>query len=69
MIRDEVEYREAVKRIREGQARYEAHAAELARMGLNPDEIKRTMDPLRSFSLQLEEEVEVYERLKRGHLG
>jgi DNA-binding XRE family transcriptional regulator len=27
------------------------------------------MDPLRSFNLQLVEEVEAYERLKRGDLG
>jgi DNA-binding XRE family transcriptional regulator len=38
-------------------------------MGLKADEVKRAMDPLRSFNLQLEEEVEAYERLKRGDLG
>lgn len=69
MIRNEVEYQEAVKRLKEESARYEAHEAELARMGLKPEEIKRAMDPLRSFNLQLEEEVEAYERLKRGDLG
>ncbi len=36
---------------------------------LSKTEIKRAMDPLRSFHLQLEEEVEAYERLKRGDLG
>lgn len=69
MIRNETEYQEAVKRLREEKARHEAHEQELVRMGLKPDEIKRAMDPLRSFSLQLEEEVEAYERLKRGDLG
>jgi ribosome-binding protein aMBF1 (putative translation factor) len=69
MIRNEAEYQEAVKRLTEERARHRAHKAELARMGLKPKEIKRAMDPLRSFSLQLEEEVEAYERLKRGDLG
>jgi DNA-binding XRE family transcriptional regulator len=69
MIRNEAEYQEAVKRLKEEQARHKAHAAELTRMGLKRKEIKRAMDPLRSFSLQLEEEVEAYERLKRGDLG
>jgi hypothetical protein len=65
MIRNETECQEAVKRLREEKARHEAHEQELVRMGLKPDEIKRAMDPLRSFNLQLEEEVEAYEHLKR----
>jgi ribosome-binding protein aMBF1 (putative translation factor) len=69
MIRNETEYQEAVKRLKEESARYEAHEGELKRMGLERGEIKRAMDPLRSFNLQLEEEVEAYERLKRGDLG
>jgi len=69
MIRNEGEYQEAVKRLKEERARYDAHERELLRMGLKNDEVKRAMDPLRSFNLQLEEEVEAYERLKRGDLG
>ncbi len=69
MIRNEVEYQEAVKRLKEERGRYDEHERELVRMGLKPDEVKRAMDPLRSFNLQLVEEVEAYERLKRGDLG
>ena len=69
MIRNEVEYQEAVRRLKDERARYDAHEQELVRMGLKPDEVNRAMDPLRSFNLQLEEEVEAYERLKRGDLG
>jgi hypothetical protein len=69
MIRNEVEYQEAVKRLKDERARYDAHERQLVQLGLKPDEVKRAMDPLRSFNLQLEEEVEVYERLKRGDLG
>ena len=39
---------------------------ELKKMGLTASEIKRATDPILSFHLQLEEEVQSYERLKRG---
>ena len=35
-------------------------------MGLGREEIKRAMDPMMSFHEQLKEEVESYERLRRG---
>lgn len=38
-------------------------------MGLTDDEPKRALDPLRSFHLRFKEEVQSYERLKRGELG
>jgi hypothetical protein len=38
-------------------------------MNLGPGEVKRALDPLRSFHMQLAEEVESYERLKRGDMG
>jgi len=69
MIRNEAEYQEAVKRLKEERARHDAHERELVRMGLKNEEVTRAMAPLRSFNLQFEEEVEAYERLKRGDLG
>ncbi|MCB9737798.1 MAG: helix-turn-helix transcriptional regulator [Deltaproteobacteria bacterium] len=69
MIRNESEYREAVARLEQEQRRLEEHSARLAEMGLRDDERERALDPLRSFHLQLEEEVQSYERLKRGDLG
>jgi ribosome-binding protein aMBF1 (putative translation factor) len=38
----------------------------LNEVGLTEEEIKRAVDPMESFHLQLKEEVESYERLKRG---
>ena len=69
MIRNDTEYQEAVRRLQDERQRFTAHEAQLAERGFAPDEIKRTLDPLRSFHLQLAEEVESYERLKRGDLG
>jgi ribosome-binding protein aMBF1 (putative translation factor) len=66
MIRNENEYREAVARLAEEKDRMKAQQAELKKMGLSSGEIKRAVDPIRSFHLQLEEEVRAYKRLKRG---
>jgi DNA-binding Xre family transcriptional regulator len=66
MIRNEAEYREAVGRIAEEKQRLAAQERTLVSMGLGPDEVKRAIDPIRSFHLQLEEEVASYERLRRG---
>ncbi|MFU8803729.1 MAG: helix-turn-helix domain-containing protein [Bradymonadaceae bacterium] len=69
MIRNEAEYQEALTRQEEERERLNEHRARLAGMGLNEEELKRALDPLRSFHLQLEEEVQSYERLKRGDIG
>jgi ribosome-binding protein aMBF1 (putative translation factor) len=42
------------------------HRARLKEAGLGDVEVKRVIDLLESFHLQLKEEVEAYERLKRG---
>lgn len=69
MIRNESEYQEAVRRLREERERLAEHSKRLEGLGLAPDETKRALDPLRSFHDQLAEEVESYERLKRGEMG
>jgi DNA-binding XRE family transcriptional regulator len=69
MIRNESEYQEAVRRLQEEQERLAKHRSHLEEMGLAPAEVKRAIDPLRSFHEQLVEEVESYERLKRGDIA
>jgi len=66
MIRNENEYKEAVNRIAEEEQRLNDHAMNLRDAGLDPVEVDRVMEPMRSFHEQLKEEVESYERLKRG---
>jgi ribosome-binding protein aMBF1 (putative translation factor) len=66
MIRNEAEYQEASKRLAEELQRLKEHRFRLKEAGLREAEIKRVIDPLESFHLQLMEEVEAYERLKRG---
>ncbi len=65
MIRNETEYKEAVARLAEERNRLSEHRTRLKETGLPDEEIKRVIDPMESFHLQLKEEVESYERLKR----
>jgi ribosome-binding protein aMBF1 (putative translation factor) len=66
MIRNEHEYHEAVTRLLAEAARLKEQEANLKQLGLGRAEIKRATDPVRSFHDQLREEIESYERLKRG---
>ena len=66
MIRNDNEFREAVRRLREERGRMAEQARRLVEAGMTADEVKRATDPMRSFHLQLAEEVDSYERLKRG---
>src|ERR1039458_10102767 len=66
MIRNETEYQEASARLADERKRLADHRVRLKKAGLSKEEIKRVSDPMESFHLQLEEEVESYERLKRG---
>ncbi len=66
MIRNESEYQRAVERVTEESKRLAETKEHLEKEGLDSEEIKRVLDPIESFHLQLKEEVESYERLKRG---
>jgi DNA-directed RNA polymerase specialized sigma subunit len=66
VIRSDKEYREAMGRIAQQEARLAAQKAQLKSMGLGAEEVKRALDPMRSFHEQLREEARTYERLKRG---
>ncbi len=69
MIRSDKEYQEAVRRLDEERKRLVEHRKRLKDMGLAAGEVKRALDPLRSFHEQLAEDVESYERLKHGEVG
>ncbi|GMU37773.1 MAG: hypothetical protein KJ057_11580 [Phycisphaerae bacterium] len=62
MIDTEQEYREAKARVKEAETRITEQGARLRSAGLAEDEIKRVIDPLKSFYLGLKEEVEEYEQ-------
>ena len=66
MIRNDAEYKMAVRRLNEQGERLKQQAVHLRKTDLTKDEVKRVLDPVRSFHEQLKEEVQSYERLKRG---
>lgn len=66
MIRTETEYQEARRRLKEGDRHMKAQQSELEKLDLSKAEIRRGMAPLVTFHDQLKEEVERYERLRRG---
>lgn len=66
MIRTDAEYQEARARLLEERRRLSEHEARMKEMDLSAAERKRALDPLQSFSAQLEEEMEAYERVQRG---
>lgn len=68
MIRNEAEYKEAVERLLSEKERLHSHRKSLVDQGLKKSQIKAVMDPMLSFHQQLVEEVDCYERLKRGEL-
>ena len=65
MIRNASEYREAMARLTEESVRLVGHRERLKQSGLSAEELQRVMDPMDSFHLQLQEEVDSYERLRR----
>jgi DNA-binding XRE family transcriptional regulator len=65
MIHNEKEYTEAVNRLAEENARLALYRQRLTEEGLSAEAVNRVVDPMESFHLQLKEEVESYERLKR----
>jgi DNA-binding XRE family transcriptional regulator len=66
MIRTDAEYKEAVKRRDAEKAQIEDHRKQLAAQGLSPEMVDKAIQPYESFRLQLVEEIEGYERIKRG---
>jgi DNA-directed RNA polymerase specialized sigma subunit len=66
MIRTDSEYEQARSKLLDEKKRLAEHEATMKEAGLDAAQLKRAMDPLRSFTMQLEEEVEAYERMRRG---
>jgi hypothetical protein len=66
MIRNDSEYQQALERVSAATARLRDHEASMRARGFLPAEIKRALDPLRCFTMQLDEEVEAYEGMQPG---
>ena len=69
MIKTEQEYTEAKKRLEQEFKELETHQMKMKKAGLTKAQIQLAIDPLASFAFQLKEEVEEYEKIKRGEFG
>jgi DNA-binding XRE family transcriptional regulator len=69
MIQTDTDYRRALERLGEGAKYLELQRKQFKSLGLKGEELERVMSPTLSFHEQIKEEVELYERMKRGDLG
>lgn len=68
MIRTETEYQRTLKRLDDDRVYLKELKKSLGSEGLSSEEADRAMQPALSFHAQLKEEVETFERMKRGDL-
>jgi DNA-binding XRE family transcriptional regulator len=66
MIRAEADYRRSLERLEEGTNYLELQREQFKDLGLTKEETERAMGPTLSFHEGLKEEIELYEKMKRG---
>ncbi len=66
MIKTDAEYRNAVKKVRDERLRITAEQSRLKKEGVSEKLIHLAIDPLATFTMQLEEEIRFYEDTKQG---
>jgi transcriptional regulator with XRE-family HTH domain len=69
MIRTDAEYNKALERLHADTTYLRDHRAHLESIGLSGEMLERALQPAFSFHEQLKEEVETFERMRRGELG
>ena len=66
MIRTESEYQNSRRRVEQAEQMLRDQESKLLAEGLRPEQIKRALDPSRVFHDQIKDEIDSYERLKKG---
>lgn len=69
MIKNEAAYQKALEKLRQDKEFIKSEKLRFKEMGLNDEQINMAIDPLISFHEQLKEEVEYYEKIKRGEFN
>lgn len=69
MIKTESAYKQAVEKLKQDKAFIKEQIEKLEEMGLEADHIELAIQPYISFHEQLKEEVEYYEKIKRGEFA
>ena len=68
MIRTDAEYQDAVKPLLQDRAVVDLQREKFISLGFSKEEVERALEPSMSFHEQLREEVEVFERMRRGDI-
>jgi predicted XRE-type DNA-binding protein len=66
MIKTEHEYQESKKRYESEMQKIKDQQKKMRKAGLNKKQVQLALDPLASFALQLKDEIDEYESIKRG---
>ncbi|QGQ94164.1 XRE family transcriptional regulator [Paenibacillus psychroresistens] len=66
MIKNETAYQKALEKLKQDKIFTTKEKVRFVEMGLNDEQVNMAVEPLISFHEQLKEEVEYYERVKRG---
>ena len=66
MIKTETAYKQAIEQLKKDRLYIEDQKKLFSEMGLTSEQITKAIEPTISFHEQLKEEVEYYERIKRG---
>lgn len=69
MIKTDSEYKYTKELIRRREEAFIESARDLAARGYTPEEVAKLHEPMRTFHMGMVEELEFYERLKRGDIG
>ncbi len=69
MIRSEREYKEALEQLEQDEGVIALQKENFEGLGLSEEEVRRALEPMLSFRIQLEEEAEWYERVRRRNFG
>lgn len=69
MIRTDAEYKNAQEKLDQEQETLQRQREQLEEMDLSDEEVERALEPMISFRDQLREEMETYERMRRGDLS
>lgn len=68
MIRTEEEYQAAIERVEDEKQAISRERESLIEKGFSPEEADVALEPYIAFRLQFVDEIEEYERLRRGHI-
>ena len=69
MIKTDGEYRRTMAMVAAQSQRFVEYEQELAARGYTPEQVARGLEPMRTFHMGMVEEIQYYERLKRGEIG